>query len=157
MNTEYTIIAAAWIITIVILVKFVPRNKVRVAHVAFLFKQVITWITGLLTVEFGLLEYPVRLFTYATKTSFTYEYFVYPSICAIFNANYPENKNAFGQFMYYFYYCTTLTVIEVILEKYTFLIKYIHWNWFITWITLFITFYMTRKYCVWFFRLKQNN
>ena len=157
MNREYTIIAIAWIITIVSLVKFVPKAKIREAELAFLFNQVITWVVGLAVVEFGLLEYPVRLFPNATKSSFTFEYFIYPSICAIFNVNYPEDKRTFGQFMYYFYFCTTMTVIEVIIERYTTVLTYIHWTWYITWITLFITFYMTRKYYVWFFRQKQND
>ena len=157
MNLEYAIIAIAWAVTAVSLVLFIPKNKIREAQVAFLFKQLITWVVGLAAVELRLIEYPVRLFSYANRTSFSFEFFIYPSICAIFNVNYPENKKPFGQFMYYFYYCTTLTLIEVIVEKYTNVLKYIHWTWYITWITLFITFYITRKYYVWFFRLKQNN
>ena len=157
MNIGYTINAIAWIITIFSLVKFVPKAKIREAELAFLFNQVITWLVGLAVVEFGLIEYPVRLFPHATRSSFTFEYFIYPSICAIFNVNYPEDKRTFGQFMYYFYFCTTMTVIEVIIERYTTVLTYIHWTWYITWITLFITFYMTRKYYVWFFRQKQND
>lgn len=103
------------------------------------------------------IEYPVRLFSKANRTSFTFEYFIYPSICAIFNVHYPEGKGSFGQFMYYFYYCTAITIIEVIVEKYTNIITYVHWTWYVTWVTLYITFYMTRKYCLWFFRNKQSN
>lgn len=157
MNIDYIRIAIGWIVTIVLLVKFIPKNKVREAHIAFFFKQLITWVLGLLVVQLKLIEYPVRLFSYANKTSFTFEYFVYPSLCAIFNVHYPEKKSAFSQFMYYFCYCTTITVLEIFVERYTNIIKYIHWTWYITWITLFITFYMTRKYYEWFFKLKQNN
>lgn len=146
----------AWILTIILLIRFIPRNKIREAELAFLFKQLITWVTGLAVVELGLIEYPVRLFPYANKTSFSFEYFIYPSMCAIFNVNYPEKKGAFGQFMYYFSYCTALTIIEVIVERYTEIIKYIHWNWLITWITLYLTFYMTRKYYIWFFKLNEK-
>ena len=157
MNREYIIISFAWIITIVSLIKFVPKDKIREAQVAFLFKQIITWVAGLAVVELGLIEYPVRLFfPHANRASFSFEYFIYPAIGAIFNVNYPKNKSSFGQFMYYFYYCTTMTVIEVIIERYTDVLTYIHWTWYITWITLFITFYITRKYYVWFFKLKQN-
>ncbi|WP_345788342.1 CBO0543 family protein [Desulfosporosinus orientis] len=63
--------------------KFIPKDKIRKALIAFLFKQVITWAVGLGVVELRLIEYPVRLFPYANRTSFSFEYFIYPSICAI--------------------------------------------------------------------------
>ncbi|NMC57343.1 MAG: hypothetical protein GYA50_09005, partial [Eubacteriaceae bacterium] len=110
-----------------------------------------TWILGLTVVQLGLIEYPVRFFPYATRTSFTFEYFVYPSICVIFNLYYPNGKSRFRQFMHYFYFCTAITIIEVLIEKYTDIIKYLHWTWHVTWITLFITFFLSRKFYVWFF------
>ena len=157
MTRDYILITIGCIVTIGLLVKFIPKDKIREAHVAFLFKQLLTWVLGLTVVEVKLIEYPIRLFPYSTKTSFAFEYFVYPSLCAIFNVHYPKNKSTFGQFMYYFYFCTTMTVFEVFVEKHTNILKYIHWTWYITWLTLFITFYCTRKYYVWFFKLNQNN
>lgn len=157
MSVDYILIAVQWAIMIVLLILFIPKHKIREAQVAFLFKQFVTWVLGLLVVELRLIEYPVRLFPYANKTSFTFEYFIYPSICAIFNVHYPENKGHFGQFVYYFIYCTTLTGVEVIAEKYTNILKYIHWNWFITWISLFVTFYITRRYYIWFFKLGKKS
>lgn len=154
MSRDYIFDIIGWIITIGLLLKFIPKNKIREAHVAFLFKQVLTWVLGLTVVQYKLIEYPVRLFPYATRTCFSFEYFIYPSLCAIFNVNFPQKKKAFGQFMYYCYYCTTMTIVELYIEKYTNILKYIHWTWYITWITLFITFYCTRKYYVWFFKLK---
>ena len=156
VNTDYILIATQWIVMIVLLLKFIPKNKIREAHTAFFFKQLVTWVLGLSVVQLKLIEYPVRLFPYANKASFTFEYFIYPSLCAIFNVHYPEKKSAFSQFMYYFYYCTSMTVLEVFVEKYTNILRYLHWTWYITWITLFITFYMTRKYYEWFFKLKEN-
>ena len=157
MDINYILILIEWIATIGLLIKFIPKNKFREANVAFFFKQLITWVLGLSVVQLKMIEYPVRLFPYACKTSFTFEYFVYPSLCAIFNVHYPKNKSNFAQFMYYSYYCTSMTIIEVVVEKHTNLLKYIHWTWYITWISLFITFHMTRKYYVWFFKLKRND
>ena len=106
---------------------------------------------GLSVVEFKLIEYPSKAsIPYASKTSFAFEYFIYPCICAIFNVHYPIKKNTFGEFMYYFYYCTSMTVLEIFVEKYTNILKYIHWTWYITWITLYMTFYCTRKFYLWF-------
>jgi hypothetical protein len=134
------------------LFRFIPKEKIRVAHAAYLFKLVITWSFGLAVVEYGLIQYPVRFFSYATKATFLFEFFLYPAICAVFVVNYPESKSIFHRFMYYFYYCTTLTIIEVIEERYTDVLQYIHWNGFLTWITFFITFYISHKYSQWFFK-----
>lgn len=157
MNKEYALIIVEWLIVIGLLIKFIPRDKIREAFVAFAFKQAITWVLGLSVVEWGLIEYPVRFFPQANKTSFTFEYFAYPAICAIFNVNFTKSESLVKRFLYYFYYCTTLTITEVIIEKYTNIITYIHWTWYITWISLFLTFYITRKFYIWFFRLNKTD
>lgn len=154
MSLEAIILTAAWILTLIMLILFVPQAQFREAQVIFFFKQFITWITGLAVVQFRLIEYPVRLFSYANKTSFTFEYFVYPAICVVFNLHYPVEKSPVRQFMHYFYFCTVMTILEVYFEKCTNIIRYIHWTWYLTWLTLFITFYISRKYYVWFYRLE---
>jgi len=151
MNKDVLILVAAWVATIIMLILFIPKNKIREAQLIFLFKQSITWLVGLLAVELRLIEYPVRLFKYANKTSFTFEYFIYPAICTVFNINYPVGKSNIKKFMHYFSYCTVMTVLEVLCVKYTNIIVYLHWTWYVTWITLFITFFISRKYYLWFF------
>lgn len=133
------------------IVFFIPKDKIRLALVAFLFKQVITFLTGIVVVELGLLEYPVRLFASVNRTSFTYEYFAFPVVCAAFNVWYPNNRSALAQVGYYVGYSSVLTIVEAMIEKYTDLINYVHWEWYITWITICVTFFMTRLFCVWFF------
>ncbi|MCX7747728.1 MAG: hypothetical protein N2645_12705 [Clostridia bacterium] len=157
MSLDRVILITAWILAIIMLILFIPKNKLREAYVIFFFKQLMTWITGLTVAQFGLIEYPVREFAYATRTSFTFEFFIYPAICVVFNLHYPEEKTPIGQFIYYFYFCTAMTIIELLCEKYTNIIKYIHWSWYVTWITLFLTFYFSRKYYVWFFKLKDKS
>lgn len=152
MNKEIFILVIAWIITIIMLILFIPKKKIREAQLVFLFKLSITWLIGLLVVEFGLIEYPVEFFKYATQTSFSFEYFIFPALCAIFNINYPNNKSYLRQFMHYVYFCTAMTIVEVLCEKYTDIIKYIHWTWYLTWITLCITFFISHKYYIWFFK-----
>jgi hypothetical protein len=137
---------------IFILIRFIPRKKIREAHAAYLFKLLITWSVGLCVAEFKLIEYPFRLFSYATKASFIFEFFLYPAICAVFIVNYPEKKGILHKLAYYFSYCTVLTIAEVIQERYTNIIKYINWNWSITWFTFLITFFLARKYNKWFFK-----
>lgn len=157
MKIEYIILGASWIVIVIGLILFIPRNKIRHAWVAFLFKQIITWLLGHIVAEYKLIEYPVRLFKHATKTSFSFEYFIYPSLCVFFNLYYPVNKSLFKQFSHYFIYCSAITILEVALEKYTDLISYIHWTWYWTWLSLFITFYLSRKFYLWFLKKPIQN
>ena len=156
MSIDTMIIIAAWIVTVILLVLFIPKERIREALVIFHGKQVITWVFGLTVVQLKLIEYPVRLFSYANKTSFTFEFLSYPAICAIFSINYPVGKSNLRKFMHYFSYVSTITAFEVVVEKYTNIITYINWTWYVTWITLFITFMISRKYYLWFFKYNEH-
>ena len=152
---EKNIELSAWIITSLLLIKFVPRHKIREATVAFLFKQLITWLFGLIVVEKNLIKYPFRLFfKKSNKASFTFEYYVYPAICALFNLHYPENRSYFIKSFYHLFYTSIITIFEVFSVKYTKLIKYKNWTWYYTYITLWLTFYLSRIFHRWFFKLK---
>ncbi len=154
MSIEYIILGLSWIIFIVLLIIFVKKDKIRDACLLFLFKQFETWLFGLLVVEFRLIEYPVRFFSYANRASFTFEFMAYPTICVLFNLKYPKNKSFVYQIFYYVLYVSGVTITEVILLKYTDLINYINWRWYLTWITLFITTYISRKFYLWFFKIQ---
>ncbi|MPL69304.1 hypothetical protein SDC9_15041 [bioreactor metagenome] len=155
MIIEKAILLVSWIVASTCIWFFVPRDKIRNFIVAFLFKQSITWISGLLVVEMGLIQYPVRIFQIATTASFTFEFYVYPVICAFFNIYYPEDSTNTYKFFYYAIICSIITVLEVILEQHTQLIRYIHWEWYWTWITLFLTFYLSRVYYRWHFKVNK--
>ena len=64
-----------WIVTILSVFLLVPKDKVRLAWVAFLFKQFLTWPLGLIVVDMGWIQYPIRFFENASYSSFTFEYF----------------------------------------------------------------------------------
>lgn len=153
MSKERTIEIASWTILIILLLWLVPREKIRDAHVIFLFKQVVTWLLGLFVSEYNLIQYPVRLFSKATKTSFTFEYFAYPVICIFFNLFYPYGAGIHYQIFYYIIYSSGVTIFEVLLERHTNLIRYINWKWYWTWISIFITFMLSNYYYRWFFHL----
>jgi hypothetical protein len=154
MVLEYMILLAAWILTIIALLLFIPRDKIRQAHIAFLFKQLLTWVFGLSVVQLKLIEYPVRLFPYANRASFTFEFFVYPAICAICFVHYPERKSKIIKFSYIAVYTSCMTLFETIIGKYTELIHYIHWTWYWSWITIFLTTWITIIYSRWFCQRK---
>jgi hypothetical protein len=152
MSVDQIILISVWVITILGLVCFVPRNKLREAQIVFLFKQLLTWLFGLLVVEFHLIEYPVRIFKLATHSSFSFEYFIYPAVGVVFVLRFPEHKSNLIKIGWYVLFPTWMTILEVLLERYTHLIHYIHWSWYWTWMTLLITFFLSRNYYLWFFK-----
>lgn len=156
MRIEWWILLSVYAVATAILF-FIPKNKLRLAVVAFLFKQMITFLTGLVVVELGLLKYPVRLFASVNRTSFTYEYYAFPVVCSAFNVWYPNDRSTLFQAGYYVGFSSVLTIVEAIIEKYTDLIEYINWEWYVTWITLCLSFFLTRLFCVWFFGKGHSN
>jgi hypothetical protein len=152
---EKTVEASAWVIMALLLIKFVPKSRIREAQVSFLFKQLITWLFGLLVVEKKLISYPKRLFFKKTiKSSFTFEYFVYPALCVLFNLYYPVRKNSLIKMLYLFSHSAIITVFEIILLKYTNLIKYKKWTWYWSLLTMSFTNYLSQIYFRWFFKEK---
>ncbi len=149
---DRVILKLFWLATIGLLFRFIPKDKIRHGILAFLYKQTVTWVFGLLVVEKGLIKYPVRFFSKANKSSFSFEYFIYPSMCAIFNMNYPENKNRLMKFFYIIFHSGILTFGEVLVERYTNLIKYIKWKWYWSFITIGLTNYSSRLFYRWFFK-----
>lgn len=153
-KAEKTIEISSWIVTVLLLIRFVPKDKMREAQVAFLFKQIMTWVFGLAVVEKGLIKYPVRLFfKHANKSSFTFEYFVYPALCALFNLYYPEKRNGYVKSLYYIFHAGSITLFELFAVTYTNLIRYPKWSWYWSFITLGITNYFSRLYFRWFFKI----
>src|SRR3954464_586527 len=106
---------SSWVIMSILLIKFVPRNRIREAWVIFSFKQFMTWLFGLMVVEKNLISYPSRLFfKKATRSSFTFEYFVYPALCILFNLYYPQKKSKKVKLLYHFAHTSFITILETI-------------------------------------------
>ena len=156
MSKDKRILVLIWLGIIALLIKYIPKDKIREGMLAFLYKQIVTWLFGLLVVEKGLIKYPVRFFKKANKTSFSFEYFIYPSMCAIFNIHYPENHNRVTKFFYYLFHAGLLTTTEVLAERYTKLIKYVKWKWYWSFLTMGLSYYSSRIFYRWFFKENFN-
>lgn len=155
MNIDQLILGTSCLVLILSTFFLIPKARIREACLIFLFKLALTWCLGLWVVQHHWLEYPVKIFfPDAAKTSFEFEFIAYPILCVYFNLNYPQNHSF--SVRHYFIYCTLITAYELILEKYTRLIDYTGWNWYWTWISLLITFYISRMFYLWFFRIKKN-
>ncbi|WP_372512750.1 CBO0543 family protein [Bacillus salipaludis] len=137
-------------------VAFIPKDKVREASVIFLFQQCVTWFAGILAVGFHLLEYPVRELAKVNGTSFLYEFFLYPVVTIFFCLFYPKTNSFWKKPLYISAYSTALTLPEVIMEKYTNLISYIHWQWYFTWTSVYATLFLAWIFYKWYFKLNNH-
>lgn len=149
---EHIVQILLWIIMAFLIWRLTPKERVRDAHVIFLFTQVITLFAGHLVADLRLIEYPVRFFSYATRTNFSFEYFLFPAYNVFIILFYPENEKWFKKSIYYISFISCITIFEVICEKYTSIIKYDDWTWYWSWITLLLTSYLTLLYYRWFFK-----
>ncbi|MFC4801345.1 CBO0543 family protein [Neobacillus sp. GCM10023253] len=148
---EVTFLYAIWSVTIFSLV-LIPRKRVNEASVIFLFQQLLTWSFGLLVAEWNLIEYPVREFASVNRTSFTFEFLVYPVISIFYVLYYPVHKSIWQRILYTAMITTVLIISEVLFEKFTNLIKYIHWEWYVSWISVYATLYIAQRFHRWFFK-----
>lgn len=132
---------------------YIPKNKLKEASIIFLFQQSVAWFTGILTVEFNLLEYPIRELAKVNGSSFLFEFFLYPVITIFFCIYYPKSHQNWRKIIYISIFASALTVPEIFVEKYTHLIKYINWKWYYSWASIYATLLLAWKFYKWFFKL----
>lgn len=151
MNIESHIEHYAWVITAISLF-YIPKEHYRKGSISFLFMLFISWFLGIIVVEFGLLEYPKRFLASVNETSFSFEFFVFPVIGVYYNLFYPTRSKLLKQILYTSAFTTGIVIPEVIVEMYTDLIEYVHWTWYISWMSIFATFTLLRLFYKWYFK-----
>ncbi|WP_397376041.1 CBO0543 family protein [Paenibacillus terricola] len=146
------ILWSVWILTAILLLVFIKRDNFINAQLSFMFMQIPCWLFGTLVAEGKLIEYPIGFLNNVYKASFTFEFFVFPSISAIFNVYFPTHKSWFIKTVYTLSFPAAMTIVEVLLEKNTDIITYIRWSWYWSFITILITLLISYWYYLWFFR-----
>ncbi|KUO74449.1 MAG: hypothetical protein APF81_14560 [Desulfosporosinus sp. BRH_c37] len=134
---------------------FIPRKKLDKAALIFLTTQFLTWILGLIAVQYGWLEYPVREFSRANATSFVFEFLMLPIIAIFFILNYPNHKKFIVRILYFAAIISAFTLIEFFIERYTMIIKYHAWKWYWTWISMSLVIYIVMIIYKWFYKQKR--
>lgn len=135
-----------------IVIWFIPKQMVSRASFIFLSTQFFTWILGLVVVEFGWIEYPVREFAKANATSFLFEFFILPIIAIFFILHYPSGKRLILRLLYFVSIISAFTLTEFFIEKYTQVIEYHSWTWYLTWISMSLVIYIVMVIYKWFFK-----
>ncbi|MFV2046138.1 MULTISPECIES: CBO0543 family protein [Metabacillus] len=155
MKIEHTILYVIYACTFISLA-FIPKNKLKQASIIFLFQQFATWFLGLLVVELHLIEYPVRELSNINKSSFLFEFLVFPIISIFFCIYFPYTKSFMRKFLYTSAFCTGITIPETIFERYTQLIKYIKWDWYITWLSVYAALLLSWYFYKWYFKINNK-
>ncbi|MGD6853889.1 CBO0543 family protein [Bacillus infantis] len=153
MNLQRWLILGIILLSILCLKLLVPMEKVREAWVIYLFLQVMTWPAGLIAVEMGWIEYPIQLYPKANlynRTSFSFEFFLFPAVAIIFSLYFPRNKNVLGSLLYYLSFAGFFTFLEVLLETNTKLVEYHEWEWYWTLFSVMMFLYINHKFYRWF-------
>ena len=92
MNVERWILVGIIGVSILAVWLLIPKHKAREAWVLFLFLHMITWPAGLFSVQMGWIDYPVQLLPNINefnRTSFTFEFYLFPVIAVIFSLYFP--------------------------------------------------------------------
>ncbi|MGD6853890.1 CBO0543 family protein [Bacillus infantis] len=150
MNREVMILIGSWVVSLYLLLRYIPAESKRLAWITFLFVQAIAWIHVYIQLAFGLVEFPYREFNKATNMSFSLHYIVYPTIAVFFILFYPEEKGKKSKFLYYLLFSAGAATYSYLIEKYSRLYHFIHWNWIMGLIINMLLLYIIKKYIFWF-------
>ncbi len=102
----------------------------------FLLTSYFSIFLGVLVVEEKMLEYPINFLSNHFSSSLLYEYLILPVVCIYFyQATYYSRYPSI--ILKCILYSSVLTIIEVVLERYTDLIEYHTWTWIHTFISVF--------------------
>ena len=122
------------------------REKLKDWLLIFFLKGYISSFLDQIIVKKKRISYPVRFMSKYFDSSILFDYLLFPLLCVFYNRT-SEKSNLHSIFLQSFIYSTPMTVLEVILEKKTNLIRYKkNWNWLITYSTLVVTFLFVRGF-----------
>ena len=151
ISVEMFISLAAAVITLLLLIFAVDWRYFRDWVVVYLFKSLLDFVVSSPTVEHHLLEYPNRLLPNCYDTSLLFELWVFPVLCILYNQTTRE-KGLSAILGYALLFSAGITVIEYLLELHTNLIRYIQWSWLTSYVTLTITFLLSRGFIAFYRR-----
>lgn len=110
---------------------------------AFFITGWVSILLGVLAVEEGMLEYPVRFFPEHFASSILFELLAFPALSVMFNQT-TRHSSFIGICGQALLYSSIMLFVELILEKHTNAITYTGWAWYHTLLSLFAVFMLVR-------------
>lgn len=102
----------------------------------FLLTSFFSIFLGVLVVEDKMIEYPINFLSNYFSSSLLYEYLLLPVVCIYFYQSTYYSRYP-SMILKCALYTSVLTIIEVLLERYTDLIEYHTWTWIHSFISIF--------------------
>ncbi|MET3697066.1 hypothetical protein SAMN05877753_101356 [Bacillus oleivorans] len=131
------------LIGVVLLFFGVRKPFIKDTLLVFLLSAYFSTFIGVFVVEEKMLRYPVRFLSEYFEVSILYEYVLFPVVCMYFFQT-TRHSRYIGIALQCALYTTALTIVEVLLERYTDLIEYNTWNWIYTFISNFLLMIVVR-------------
>ncbi|WP_313800380.1 CBO0543 family protein [Cytobacillus sp.] len=154
MKMEYFFLTGMWIFGLIGFILFIPRKDRRKGFLALMMFQAIIWLCDMPSFQYGLLSAPFREFPKATDLALTINYFFYPALFSIYYINKKEKGTIWTSFTYFFLWVTLITLFDIMIERYTDLLKYGLLTWYGMWIYIALLFYVSQICCNWFYKEK---
>lgn len=146
------ILAVMWLVGFIGFIMFIPQKDRRKGLLAAVMFQALIWLCDMPAFTYGLVTAPVHLFPKATDLTVTINYFFYPVLFAIFYVHWKAKKSLWYRLTYFFVWISIVTINDIVLERYTNLIKYGSLTWFGMWIYIGFLFYISLICCNWFYK-----
>ena len=140
---EKVILWALFLLGITLFFFSLRKPLIKDSILIYLLNTYISTFVGVLVVEKKMLEYPIRFLSNYFKSSLLYEYLLFPVVCIYFYQTTYHSRYR-GIFLQGILYTSTLTIIEVLFERYTDLIEYHTWTWKHTFISTFFLIFFIR-------------
>ena len=150
MNKEILILLTSWLISILLLVKYIPKDRKRNAHITFLFVQALAWIYEYIQLLLGVMEFPFREFDDATKMSFSLHYLIFPTFGVFFILLYPSDKKNLRIIIHYLIFAMVITTYSFLVERYSSLFNWKNWNVYISFTNNLAILYIIKRFVFWF-------
>ncbi|MEH7385992.1 CBO0543 family protein [Bacillus sp. JJ1521] len=157
MQLDHFIMIAMWILGSGGFFLLITRQNRREGLFALLVFQSFIWICDMFSFYYGLISAPVREFPKATGLPITINYFFYPLLFSIYYVHQRKMENSRFRWIAFFASVSIVTVIDILIERYTQLLEYQTMTWY--WMLVYIgfLFFVSQVCCHWFYRQKSHS
>jgi hypothetical protein len=145
-----------WLVGFIGFILFVPHGKRREGYLAFLMFQAFIWACDIPSFTYGLLSAPFREFPKATNLCITINYFFYPVLFSIYYVHRRVKSNRWSKIISFFIWTSTVTLFDIVIEKYTDLLEYGTITWYGMWMYIVFLYYVSEVCCDWFYKGKPS-
>ncbi|MCM3361469.1 CBO0543 family protein [Niallia sp. CLA-SR-H024] len=151
MKVERKILRFLFLLGIGLLPVIFRKKPAKDWFLVFFFKGYLSSFVDSIVTSKKWLNFPVRFLPKHFQINILFDYLLFPITCVAYNQISQHSKLP-GIILKSFYFSIPMTFIEVLLEKYTNLIKYNKgWHWYDTLLTETCTFLLSRT-CIGFVR-----